>query len=431
MALNSSTEWDVRTTGNDNNGGGFNVGASGTDYSQQDTPQIVYTDLVIGVTTTQLTSVANPFTAAHVGNIINVTGGVGFTAGRYQVSSVAGVTATMDRAVGTASSTGGTGNLGGALANVATPIAAIMGSGNVIHLKAGTYTYTTTQNWGGTSGFWWFHVIGYGTTHYDGGTRPLVTTATSSLQLISLTSVSGAPIIANINFSNTAGVRGSAFWNNSGSNVASPFFVDCTFTGFSSAVNGTLVSAFNTITLTRCELASCTSHGVNNTSGSPITLINCYAHDNAGYAVRLASSTQAAIVNLSRCLITNNQGALTFGSGGPQAYLDNCTVYGSTSSAFAFSGANPSILCLQNNIIYGSAVWGVLSSTVSVPNKIVGRKNAWGANLSGDVSGYTKSSTDFSLTANPFTNPAGGDYSLNATAGGGALCRGAGSQWGS
>jgi hypothetical protein len=36
MALNAAVVWDVRTTGNDTNGGGFRAGAAGTDYSQQD-----------------------------------------------------------------------------------------------------------------------------------------------------------------------------------------------------------------------------------------------------------------------------------------------------------------------------------------------------------------------------------------------------------
>src|SRR5204862_226565 len=74
--------WEVRTTGAGTNAGAFDpsVTSPGTDYSQQDAAQITYTDLVIGGTTTQLTSAANPFTSAHVGNTINVTGGTGFTA---------------------------------------------------------------------------------------------------------------------------------------------------------------------------------------------------------------------------------------------------------------------------------------------------------------------------------------------------------------
>src|SRR4051794_13294314 len=105
MALPSTGVWEIRVTGASTNGAMFDpsVTAAGTDYSQQDAAQVTYTDLVIGATTTQLTSAANPFTSAYVGNTINVTGGTGFTVGRYNIRSVAGSTATMDRAVGTAS----------------------------------------------------------------------------------------------------------------------------------------------------------------------------------------------------------------------------------------------------------------------------------------------------------------------------------------
>jgi hypothetical protein len=74
---------------------------------------VSWTDLAIGSADTDLTSAANPFTAAHVGRILDITGGTGFTPGRYVVTSVAGVTATMDRAVGAVGSTAGTGILTG------------------------------------------------------------------------------------------------------------------------------------------------------------------------------------------------------------------------------------------------------------------------------------------------------------------------------
>ena len=119
MPLSASQVWEVRTTGSDSNGGGFKAAASGTDYSQQDAAQVTYSDLVIGTTTTQLTSAANPFTSAHVGNIVYVSGGTGFTTGRYEVTAVSAGVATMDRSVGTASSTGGIGKLGGAIATFA------------------------------------------------------------------------------------------------------------------------------------------------------------------------------------------------------------------------------------------------------------------------------------------------------------------------
>jgi len=144
MSLPSTTVWEVRTTGSDSNGGGFNAARSGTDYSQQDAAQFSGTDLVIdGTTTTKVTAAGHTFVAADCGNIIHVTAGTGFTVGFYEVVSVSSGAATLDRAVGTAGSTGGTWALGGALESPGVAWYASVGC-NTVWVKQGTYPITTT-----------------------------------------------------------------------------------------------------------------------------------------------------------------------------------------------------------------------------------------------------------------------------------------------
>jgi hypothetical protein len=53
------------------------------------------------------------------------------------------------------------------------------------------------------------------------------------------------------------------------------------------------------------------------------------------------------------------------------------------------------------------------------------RCNAFGSN-SNTNNDYFGGTGDVTLTANPFTNPTTGDFSLNTAAGGGALCKGTG-----
>ena len=176
-ALSATVQWDVRTTGSDSNSGGFDpaVSVPGTDYSQQNSPQITYTDLVVGATTTTYTSVLNVVSSALPGNTLVVTGGTGCTTGTYEVLSNATITATVDRSLGTAASVC-TAVLGGSkLTNSAAFALAV--AGNTVNTKAGTYTVTATLGIPFVSGFAW---IGYGTTHGDGGTKPLITTATNS-----------------------------------------------------------------------------------------------------------------------------------------------------------------------------------------------------------------------------------------------------------
>jgi hypothetical protein len=197
--------------------------------------------------------------------------------------------------------------------------------------------------------------------------------------------------------------------------------------------------SFFTLSLVRCEISNCTSHPIAHTSNNPVTLVNCNIHDNAGYLIRVGG-TWNMMVLLIRCLITKNQGVILAPPNpvtqGPMFCMDNCTVYGCTGSAFNYSAANalPSVITLQNNIIYGSAGWGIICypfPLLSGPNRLTGHNNAWGANLLGDASNYIKSPTDITLTANPFKDPSVGDYSLNPVPGGGQVCRGQGWQWGS
>jgi len=54
------------------------------------------------------------------------------------------------------------------------------------------------------------------------------------------------------------------------------------------------------------------------------------------------------------------------------------------------------------------------------------QNNGYGSNTSGNRSGFAAGPNDFAITAGPFTNSGSGDYSLNATAGGGVACKLAG-----
>lgn len=160
MSIQSSMEWEIdAATGNANNGGGYDgtSGTPGTNYAWglgQTT--IAYTDLETdGGTLSVMCSVARPFIAADVGNVINITAGTHATTGRYQILSVAGGKATVDRNWATEDNTDhndGAGTLGGALAGIVnaffqsatSPIAA----GNKIWLKynAATYSFGTAAN---------------------------------------------------------------------------------------------------------------------------------------------------------------------------------------------------------------------------------------------------------------------------------------------
>ena len=152
MALSAYGIWEVRTTGSDLNGGGFKYGATGTDYSQQNSPQYSGTDLESDATDNtkvKSTTAGSPI-AADVGNYLRISGGSGFTQGWYEIISQDGTWWTLDSSVGGTSLSGGTFRVGGALASpgVAWNVAHNYGTGNYrgfIWIAEGTYGITSTS----------------------------------------------------------------------------------------------------------------------------------------------------------------------------------------------------------------------------------------------------------------------------------------------
>ena len=150
MTIAYSTDWEIRTTGDYSNGGGFNRESGGTDYTQQDVAQLALTDCATsGVGSTTLTSATGGFTAAMVGNIINLSAGTNLTANWYEITAYTDTnTVTIDRAPddGVGGVSGATGKVGGAMSWP--PPDVTDGGPNVSYnkfwIKHGTYTLTNT-----------------------------------------------------------------------------------------------------------------------------------------------------------------------------------------------------------------------------------------------------------------------------------------------
>src|SRR5947209_15754292 len=122
MAISANTVFEIRTTGSDNNGGGFVTGASGTDFSQQDTAQVNIDNATIttSITTTTVTfSAGYTPTAADIGNIVQFLTGTNVTAGFYQITAQTATTWTLDRTpLSAGTTTNATAKMGGGLASL-------------------------------------------------------------------------------------------------------------------------------------------------------------------------------------------------------------------------------------------------------------------------------------------------------------------------
>jgi hypothetical protein len=415
MAFASTTQWDVRTTGSDSNGGGFDTSSSGTDYSLQDSPQITYTDMVIdGTTNTKFTSAGNPVTSAHVGNVINVTSGTGFTVQRVQIVSQAAGVATCDKSLGTLSSTGGNGKLGGSLL---VPITAInlMVTSNTTHIKSGTYTKTTNSTFSGTPNGP-LYIVGYGTTHNDGGTKPLLTTATNNIDNFRVgIGNNGLVRFVNISFSSTAGTPGFGLAANGQCQL---IVISCIFAGHKNAINGdnfgNITNFAQGIVLIGSEIKNCTSHGI--FQNGTTAIFDSWIHGCTG-----DGCVTVSLICVRSIISSNSVGLIGYSAGNPvnagNAWLSESCLVSNSSDGIQSANAY-----LSNCIVYGNGGWGVNGSGGAASGH-ANFFNAFGSNTSGAYQNFMTGLSEVTLTANPFTNSGTGDFSLNSTAGGGPLLK--------
>lgn len=435
MALSTSSVWEVRSSvGSDTNGGAFIAGASGTDFSQQNSAQVTYTDLVIDATTnTKLTSAAFPFTSAHVGNTIQIASGTGFTPGFYQVLSVASNVATMDSAVGSTSSTGGHGKLGGALASVPAVVAVAVFN-NIIWFKAtAAYTFTSAISLSAvvdpSHGDTPIVFVGYTSTRGDNG-RVSFTTSTNNVGLFEFGGACGYTF-QNIDASSTAGTPGHGFNALTSNNTGGILLENCLIHGFHQGIQGNwqVAFSFSSIILFKCSVYSCTGVGVFNDGFT--ALLGCYIHDNASDGMGLGSNTGApiGIVLVWRSVIKSNGGK---GINDQFATTSNAARFPIVIESDVLNNTGDGISCvtvgslvLLNSIADGNGGFGVDFATAKFVLQLAG-SIAWRANSSGDVNNFVKSPTDVTLTGDPFTNRAGDDFTLNSTAGAGSACKGIG-----
>lgn len=411
MAIAAGSVFEVRTAGNDTNGGGFVTGAAGVDYSQQDAKNTVGNNIstadAVAVGTAVITSATATFTSDIVGNIIYLQGGTGaLAAGWYQVLVFTNsTTITVDRNV--AAGTGITMNIGGALASPGGAGQPTLVIGNTIWIKAGTYTIASaTPNipTGTFSKSVGVRIEGYNATRGDLGTKPILAAGVNNPDIITVTGVAC--------FVNNLALEGTGFTNVRGVTIRGTC-ANCTAVGITDL-------AF--VESTAGSFISCLASGGTGTQFSGASSIyNCVAFNNAGRGFLISNNAV-----LSRCISYGNTGANGWGfdiSGGEKVLLSNCVAYDNAKDGFrSNSDGHSYINCIaESNTENGFELVNVMAELFS-------------------CAAFDNTAGDFNLGTNPFvnnydsvtgtgsffTNAAAGDFSLNNNAGGGADARAAG-----
>ena len=319
----------------------------------------------------------------------------------------------------------GSGTSGAPYATIGKAVS-VAASGDTIAVKSGTYTITSNISLTQAS----LLIQGYQTTPGDGGTKPLVTTATDTTDIFRTSSNGGVQIWDNLSISNTASIRLNGILQLSNNGPTLWWVVrNCILDGFITALNSDNIGShfkLGNIAVIHTEIKNCTTSGVVADTGN-IYISGSYLHNNAVHVTNPGSSSGTNSNTFTRTIFAASTGdGITLNGA---VLMSNCVVANNTGKGLAVANTSPFVL-LYNDIFYGNT-WGVyMSGAYSTGNMESSRNNAWGSNSSGNGSNWTLSASDITLTANPFTNAGAGDFSLNSTAGGGAACKNAGLQWG-
>ena len=414
MALSATQVWEVRTTGNAANSGGFNSAAAGTDRTLQDAPHVIIDGVTITATvnavTTDLDIVGYATGAADVGNTIRITGGT-MTAGTYQIDSIVAGRWRLDRSAGTAGQTG-TGRMGGAQSDPALVAAVTVGT-NTIWIKSGVYLFTSaTQNVAGGcistpvgAQVW----QGYQTTRGDFGTPPILrASGINTATLFALSQNDGKLFNVEVDGQLLVAIRGIDATGRA--TLINCYARNCTNSGIRSSSTSTAAIM--------CGVTGCTTAGaafLDAGGGVQGTFYGCWARGNTVTGFSLSGYFA------HRCISASNTGATSDGFVvGSNVVIADCTAYGNGRDGIRSVGINGTryINCLSEaNVGAGFNFTGSGTNLMMLTCATFGN----GASISGTAPLLNR---NFVIgTASFFVAPAAGNFALNTTVGGGGAVR--------
>lgn len=168
--------------------------------------------------------------------------------------------------------------------------------------------------------------------------------------------------------------------------------------------------------------------GVQPTGRSTIYIDSCF-FDNGSNGISWSGANTYASLIVDNCVFysQSNDGVIASSSSIYTLSIRNCAFVNAASDGINLSSntARRSVY-IRNCIFYGNTGYGIndASSTWKANSHL--DFNAFGSNTAGDVVNVLKGPNTINLTADPFTNRTGKNFSLNTTTGGGDLLRAAG-----
>lgn len=436
MAVQATAQWWVRTDGDNTNGGGYDSGISGagTNYSDQASAQLSLTDLATASAgSTTLTSVTGGFTAAMIGNAIQIVSGTNSVPNSfYFITAYTDTnTVTLDRACddGVGGLSGGSGKVGGAAANLEIYSGAVYSGGNAntpivggnqINIRGtGSYDsatpdYTHPQYWIGGWTFQAQHVtiVGYnGRPHYK----------TSSGQSLFLYNTQGVDIV-NMKLTPNGTSNGVYGVVRNLQNSGTATLIDCIIDQ----------EGYDIILAQNVSFQNCIIKNTGTKSaGSYASVLDIYPFGRymenclidslrGGIQVQSGASIRNCVIsNLYSHGIKNGNSSHFY----PKS-ISNNLIYGCTGDGIDATYSNTVDINIFNNVLVNNGGYGINANSSAYPTfKRVVDYNYFYNNNNGNYNNYSGGEHDVNLTADPFVDAANGDFNLNATNGGGGTLR--------
>jgi hypothetical protein len=438
MALPNALIGEVRASGHTDNSGLFNPARGGTDRTQQNAAHVIFDGATITATTTGASAIITisgyTVSSADLGNVVRITGGTNFitsNGGLYEITAVDTTNNrwTLDRNCTTGAGSGMTGRMGGASASPGRICTRMTEFGKLWIKADGVQSITNATidaalselRSMATAGR--LEIEGYDQVRGDRtGTRPILRVGANSRTLINYSASGNLLILRNLELDgNRASFTGGVGIQTGSDNAI--LIEECHFTGFGSfAINGGVGHPVHVRNSTFTNNSACI--------GAPnVNLNECEFYANPG-----SQMLQVTGGTIERCLFYENtcSSAVITGSAGiarTALTVRNCAFEDNDAPCILVSQTTEHLIIAEDCVAIGTTGYafdGGAAAVTASAGLLILRNCAGYNNSSGNVRNAFENTGFLTLTADPFTNTAGNDYSLNDTAGGGADLQNAG-----
>jgi len=306
---------------------------------------------------------------------------------------------------------GGSGSIGSPW----TPAEAVAGAvaGDLVYFRGGTYNISSTLDFAaGSSGTARMTLAAYP------GETPVINTTANVAHF----AFHSYQTYRGFTCTTSSGTKTSTSMGApTGANASYLYIVDCIIDGLQYGLNTSYGYYLSVVRST--EIKNCVSHGLNGANDqTQMAFESCNIHGNGGCGLRGVYSLNA----VRGCRIWGNasHGIEYSGSSADRVLIVGNSIQGNTGSGFYVASA-VGMIELINNILSGNGAYGVNMPSGADSITVRNSNNAYYNNTSGARNNLSAGTSDVTLSGDPFTNAAGGDFTLNSTSGAGASCRAA------